>query len=373
LKNSPKELAMQPSTPDWSQFIIRNTPSGVLTLNSQGQITDINPAAEALTGYSRPEALGLKCDDLLPCETSGLETCPISSVILDQKQINQELLLRSRSGRTVPVMLNAFPLKDDRGVFLGGVVVIQDIAFLKGLEKERRHLVNMFAHDLKTPVVGMAGLLQRLLQGKVGPLSQEQIDYLEFISKEMKRLEKLIGKFLEFARLDMRILTPLRSAIQVETACQEVINLLLPLAEAKGMELKTDFPREMLVVSADPLLLKRVLENLLENAIKYSPPETTVVLKAERKDGEVRFAVQDQGPGIPPEDLPHLFEFFSRGTNVGEEGGFGLGLATVKRIIDAHGGQIWVDSSPGKSATFFFTFALEKQENILPQGTRFPG
>jgi two-component system phosphate regulon sensor histidine kinase PhoR len=353
---------MQNPDPDWSYFIIQSTPSGVLTLDNQGRITDINPAAEALTGYSRSEALGLMCDDILPCETTEHETCPISSVILHQKQMTQELLLRSRSGPTMPVMLNAFPLKDDRGVFLGGVLVIQDLTFIKGLEKERRHLVNMFAHDLKTPVVGMAGLLQRLLQGKVGSLSTEQIDYLKIISQEMKRLEKLIEKFLEFARLDMRMLTPLRSAIQVEAACQEVINLLLPLAEAKGMELKAEFPREMLIVSADPILFRRVLENLLENAIKYSPPATSVVLRAERQDGEVRFAVQDQGPGIPPEDLPHLFEFFFRGAKVGEVGGFGLGLATVKRIIDAHEGRIWVDSRPGQGATFYFTFIMENRE-----------
>lgn len=106
---------MQPSAPDWSYFIIQSTPSGVLTLDSQGRITDINPAAEALTGYSRPDALGLMCDDILPCETPEHETCPISSVILDQKQMTQELLLRNRSGRTVPVMLNAFPLFFPRG------------------------------------------------------------------------------------------------------------------------------------------------------------------------------------------------------------------------------------------------------------------
>jgi len=126
---------MQPSTPDWSYFIIRSTPSGVLTLNSQGQITDINPAAEELTGYSRAEALGLMCDDILPCETTEHETCPISSVILHQKQMTQELLLRSRSGRTVPIMLNAFPLKDDRGVLLGGVVVIGGYRLYQGFEE----------------------------------------------------------------------------------------------------------------------------------------------------------------------------------------------------------------------------------------------
>ncbi len=357
------DLVMQTRAPDWSYFIIKSTPYGVITLNNQGFITDINPAAEALTGYSRADATGRLCEDILPCETVRGEACPISAVILEQRQTTQELVLRNRSSQMMPVMLNAFPLKDDRGVLLGGVIVIQDLTFFKGLEKERRHLVNMFAHDLKTPVVGMAGLLLRLQQGKVGSLSQEQSEYLTIISKEMKRLEKLIEKFLEFARLDLRMLTPLRSAVQVEAACQEVIDLLLPLAEAKGIKLKAEFPREMLIVSADPILYRQVLENLLENAIKYSPPETSVLLRAERQDGEVRFAVQDQGPGIPPEDLPHLFEFFSRGTNVGNEGGFGLGLATVKRIIDAHGGRIWVESRSGQGATFLFTFALENQES----------
>jgi PAS domain S-box-containing protein len=358
---------MQTSARDWSYFIIQSTPSGVLTLDDHGRITDINPAAEALTGYNRQEALGRMCEDILPCETAERETCPISSVILDQKQMTQELMLRSRSGRTLPVMLNAFPLKDDRSVLLGGVIVIQDLTFIKDLEMERRQLVNMFAHDLKTPVVGMAGLLQRLLQGKVGPLSQEQTGYLAIISKEMKRLEKLIEKFLEFARLDMRMLTPMRSAIQVETAYQDVANLLLPLAQAKDIELKAEFPQEMLIISADPILFRRVLENLLENAIKYSPPHTLVSLSVQRIDSEALFATKDQGPGIPPEDLPHLFEFFFRGAKVSEEGGFGLGLATVKRIIDAHGGRIWVDSPPGQGATFFFTFALEKQESFSPQ------
>jgi two-component system phosphate regulon sensor histidine kinase PhoR len=345
---------------DWSHFIIQSTPSGVLTVDDQGRITDINPAAEALTGFSRQEALGLMCDDLLPCHAAGNEKCPIFSVIQDQKQINREVSLRNRSGQAVPIMLNAFPLKDDRSFLLGGVIILWNLSFIKGMEKERRHLVNMFAHDLKTPVVGMAGLLRRLLQGKVGPLTQEQTDYLAMISREMKRLEKLIEKFLEFARLDLRILTPMRSAIQVETACQEVIDLLLPLAEAKEIALKTELSVEVLVVSADPILLRRVLENLLENAIKYSPPETTVVLRAERKGEEILFTIQDQGPGIPAEDRPHLFEFFSRGTKAGGEGGFGLGLATVKRIIDAHGGRIWLESIPGKGTTFFFALAMEK-------------
>ena len=113
-----------------------------------------------------------------------------------------------------------------------------------------------------------------------------------------------------------------------------------------------------MVLQADPLLLQRALSNLLENASKYSPPQSLIVLEVRDLGGEVQFSVKDQGPGIGPPDQEHLFELLFRGQSAGREGGLGLGLAIVKRIIDAHGGRIWVESSKGQGATLHF---------ILPQ------
>jgi two-component system phosphate regulon sensor histidine kinase PhoR len=171
---------------------------------------------------------------------------------------------------------------------LGGVIIFQDLTPVKHLEKERRHLVNMFAHDLKTLVVGMAGLIQRLLQGKSGPLSEEQLSSLKAVDNSMQKLQDLITTFLEFARLDLRFLTPLPSAIPVEKECQEIISSVLPVAEAKGVALTTEFPPEILVLQAYPLLFRRVLENLLGNANKYALPQTSVLLQVERDEGELR-------------------------------------------------------------------------------------
>jgi signal transduction histidine kinase len=109
----------------------------------------------------------------------------------------------------------------------------------------------------------------------------------------------------------------------------------------------------------DPLLLRRVLENLLSNAIKFSPPSSVVLLEVAEEADQVRFAVKDQGPGIAPAELAHLFEFFYRGKAASGVEGSGLGLATVKRIIDSHGGRLWVDTAPGQGATFFFTLPKE--------------
>jgi two-component system phosphate regulon sensor histidine kinase PhoR len=331
-------------------------------MDAQGRITDFNPAAASISGFSREEALGRPADEILPCEGGEPGANPVKLAMLGREVSPQEVTLVNLLGQRISLIISCFALKDDRGVHLGGVIIFRDLTPVKRLEKERRHLVNMFAHDLKTPVVGMAGLIQRLVLGKAGPLSQEQMTYLTTIAKEMQRLEKLINNFLEFARLDLHIHTPMPSALQVEKECQEVMTLLQPMAEAKSIDLQAQFPQEVLVLPADPLLFRRVLENLLENAIKYSPPKTTVTLKFQKEGPEVRFAVQDQGPGIPVEDLPHLFEIFYRGTETGKEPGFGLGLATVKRIIDAHGGRIWVDTAEGKGTTFFFTLPLGIQE-----------
>jgi len=360
-----KEAPGPPQSTVWARVIIDKAPAGIIVMDREGRVTDFNPAAASISGYNREEALGRPVREVLACEKDR-EDCPIRAAMRGQEVEPQELAILNRLEQSVPVMLSAFPLKTKGGIILGGVIIFRDLTPIKRLEKERRHLVNMFAHDLKTPVVGMAGLVRRLRQGKAGPLSEPQKTYLETIDREMGRLEKLINNFLEFARLDLHILTPLPSALQVEKECQEVFAVLQPLAEAKGIILKTEYPQEVLVLQADPLLFRRALENLLENAIKYSPPRTTVALEVQDRGKEVFFTVKDQGPGINPADLPHLFEIYYRGADAEKERGFGVGLATVKRIIEAHGGRIWVEGHPGKGAIFSFTLPRETPE-IYPR------
>jgi len=343
---------------DWSHFLIQHSPNALITTDAQGRITEFNPAAERITGYSRAEALGRPAEEILDCQGCDLNYF-LKPVVGDQNEVTQEGTLRHRSGQAVPVIISYLGLWDERGAPQGGAVIIRDLSLVKRMKMERRHLVNMFAHDLKTPIVATSGLIRRLLQGKSGHLLESQVNYLETVDREMGRLEKLITRFLEFARLDLRILTPQPEVLQVETECREVLMLLQPLAEAKEIILETRYPTSIPPLKADPLLFRRSLENLLENAIKYSPPRTRVALEIQVEDPEVQFAVKDQGPGIPPETLTHLFEIFYRGQGVEGVQGFGLGLAAVKRIVDAHGGRIWVDTAPGKGCTFFFTFPLD--------------
>ncbi len=342
---------------DWSHFLIQNTPGAVITADQEGRITEWNRAAERLTGFSRGEAMGRPAEEVVRLRGDDVSTW--KQVLQGQKEITEEVLLSNRSGQEVPVMVSSFALRDDAGIPQGGAIIIRDLTPVKRLETERRHLVNMFAHDLKTPVVGIAGLIRRLIQGKMGPVVAPQMAYLQTVDHELGRLEKLITRFLEFARLDLRIMTPQPQVLDVLEECRQVLTLLQPLAEAKEISLETDFAPEVPGLKADPLLFRRVLQNLLENAIKYSPVGGKVKLEVRVENPAIRFAVYDQGPGIAPADLAHLFEIFYRGQREGDTQGFGLGLATVKRIIDAHGGRIWVDTAPGRGSTFWFTFPLE--------------
>jgi two-component system phosphate regulon sensor histidine kinase PhoR len=358
------ELPMPPKPPrskarnhDWSHFLVQNTPGAVITADREGRITEFNPAAERLTGFSREEAVGRLAEEIMHFQGADLSTWNL--VLQGRKEVTEELSLRNRSGQEVPVMVSSFALRDDRGVPRGGAIIIRDLTPVKRQEIERRHLVNMFAHDLKAPVVGIAGLIRRLLQGKLGPVAAPQLAYLQTVDHELARLEKLITRFLEFARLDLRIMTPQPQILNVTEECRQVLTLLQPLAEAKGIALETDFAPALPPLKADPLLFRRVLQNLLENAVKYSPGGSQVRLEVRVEDPAIRFAVKDQGPGIAAADLTHLFEFFYRGQREGDSQGFGLGLAAVKRIIDAHGGRVWVDTAPGRGCTFYFTFPVE--------------
>jgi two-component system phosphate regulon sensor histidine kinase PhoR len=343
---------------DWPHFIIRSMADGVITVDEKLRITDLNLAAERLTGYSREEALGHFCGEILRSSMCGRE-CPLKVAMVSGEAVSREAILQNRPGQKIEVMLTASALRDNQGNLLGGVETFRDISPIKQMEKERRQLAGMFAHDLKGPVVAVGGLLNRLLKGKLGELSEPQAAYLGTVYQEVQRLEKLISNFLDFVRLDLHILTPLPSAVQVEKECQEVMNRCQPLAGAKDIALELEFPQDVIVLQADPILFQRALCNLMENAIKYSPAQSHVVLTVGDLGTEVQFAVQDQGPGIAREDQPHLFELLFRGKTSGQETGLGLGLAIVKRIIDAHGGHIWVESEEGKGAKFFFTLPKE--------------
>lgn len=353
---------------DFYSFVINSLPVGVLTVDSHLKITGFNPRATEITGYSEKEALGSFCGDVLHGGMCELQ-CPLRTVLGREKTIvGTETTVRTKWGKEIPVRMSTAGLFDDNGNLIGGIEAFQDISYQKDLERQRNNFVSMIAHDMKTPVISIHGFADRLLKQKV-PEREKQQEYLSIIEKEATRLESLIKDFLEFSRLQVGELKLNLSPVSMDKELHEVYELYREQAADKGLYLELELEENLPFIEADSQRLQRAFGNLLDNAVKFSKKNGTITLSAEKKDGDVLVEVRDQGAGIDPTDLPHIFDAFHRGKSpaTGEQG-FGLGLAGVKAIVEGHGGEVRVHSEPGKGSTFFVVLPVkppkEQQESF---------
>jgi signal transduction histidine kinase len=222
---------------------------------------------------------------------------------------------------------------------------------LKELDRLKSDFVSMVSHELKTPLTSIIGFSKTLLTLTLPP---DQIKkYLVIIESEGKRLSRLIEEYLDISKIEAGQFTMKNQAIDMAPLIREVAE---PLSLPHGSILRTVAPQSLPPVMGDRDHLKRVIINLLDNAIKYTPPGQELVIASEETGDGVVVRVKDKGPGIKKEDLEKLFDKFFRGTDpvAARTRGSGLGLAIAKGIIDAHGGSIWVESNAGEGTVFSF-------------------
>ncbi|MBZ0155552.1 MAG: PAS domain-containing sensor histidine kinase [Alphaproteobacteria bacterium] len=335
--------------------IINALPVGFSMVDKKGIIVDFNPAAEEITGYLKEEVIG-KSHLALLHGTAEREACPLFKyALLESKQtIAAETVITRKSGEPVSLSVTTAPLLNHKGVAVGGIELFRDITELKRLEQERKNILAMFAHDMKNPIIIAEGFLSRLLLGKSGPLTELQQTYLFIIRDELGGLLDLITSFLEFSRFEAKEYKPVPGPFNIETDIHKHIEAAKVEAEAKGVTLLFEFPEKMIpVITADAMMVDRVIRNLLGNALKHTPSGGTVTVRLLEREHDILVQVADTGVGIAAEHLPYLFGAFYRVDR--DEEGSGLGLAIAKSIIDAHGGKIWVESTPGRGSTFSFT------------------
>jgi two-component system CheB/CheR fusion protein len=233
------------------------------------------------------------------------------------------------------------------------LLAIEDITKFRKLERERKNILSMFAHDMKNPAVISEGFLSRLILGKTGALTEEQQDYLEIIHSELNKLSQLISDFLQFSRFEAIEYKPVHAPFNIEEEIRKNIEAEKVEAEKKkiiiGLELLDTITP---IVNADAAMVNRVITNLLGNAIKYTDPGGAVTIKISDRGNEILVSVKDTGTGIPEDHLPYIFDAFYR---AGNSKGSGLGLSIAKTIIEGHGGRIWAESVPANGSTFSFT------------------
>ena len=224
---------------------------------------------------------------------------------------------------------------------------------LRRANRVKSEFLAVMGHELKTPLHAIRGYAQLLLEGIDGPVTPEQREDLENILKSSDHLRELIDNVLQFSKLESgeEALHPTRVAVR--PLLEEALQNVKVLARGKALTVQIH-AADGLTVEADETKLKQVLINLLSNALKYTP-RGRVTVRAEPRDGEVLFTVQDTGVGIPPEALERVFEPFTQldSSDARPWGGLGLGLSIVKRYVEMHGGRVWVESAPGRGSTFY--------------------
>lgn len=342
------------------RLVIDSLPTGVLTVNSEMRVTGVNPWAEKIIGFRADEVLGKFCGEVLKgdrCKTQ----CPVRAVLDSREPLSlMETTIENKWGEKIPVRMSCNGLFDDQGNLIGGVESFDDISHLKALEREKDNLISMLAHDIKSSVSIIGGFALRLLRRGKEIGEEKRNEYLEIVSQEAGKIEGLINELLEFSRLQSGQLKPNFSSVSLEKEILELLEAYETKAEEHGLTLELDSAHEMIIVEADARRMQRVFRNLLDNAIKYSQGKGTIKFTIDQNEDEVIVKVSDQGMGIPPEELPFIFDAFHRGSYASSREGSGLGLAEVKIIVCAHQGHITVESEPGKGS--LFTIYLPKKQ-----------
>lgn len=348
----------------WLEAVIEQMPEGVVLMDARGRVTAQNRSLLALscgdTGERDPFGNPVLLDARRPSgeRLPAVELPGVRALRGGERTTGLELVLRRRDGTLVPVLVSAAPVRGAGGEIMGATMVVQDISPLKDLERLREEWAAVIAHDLRQPV-NIIALSSDLLSQTCGEcVAVRSLKTLERIRVSTRRLKEMINDLLDTSLIEARRLTVDRRAVDLPALVEEIIERMAGVTS--GHDVRVTRRGELAPVWADTGRIEQVLGNLLSNAVKYGEPEAEIQVDLEGRAGEVEVTVTNRGQGIPPDELGRLFSRFARGRERRAPGtvGLGLGLYICKGLVEAHGGRIWVESTPGATTRFHFTLPL---------------
>ena len=362
-----------------ARAVLESMADGVFTLDWEKKITSFNPAAEQITGWSMEEAIGKSCHEVMssryPCggdskESGGCaDNCPLLRLLADQdlmeKGLTVEGTIENRSGETRYVS-STYSVVADRGDLLGAVVLFRDITQRRELEQMKSDYAAALSHDLKTPLTAMKGYAVTLLRHGHRLDEAARKEALEVINFEIDRVSRMFDNLLHQARLEAGVKNQTFSEVDPLKVIKQVVALYAYSGRSHELTYEVE-PEEMTLVT-DRDQLDQILNNLVSNALKYTPGGSRVVVRCRPEDGFHLFEVEDNGPGISEQELPLVFKRFHRvsGASSQKARGTGLGLHITRMLVESLGGETGVESEEGQGSRFWFrlpTYPPDHGEN----------
>jgi PAS domain S-box-containing protein len=346
--------------------IISTSIDGIISTDMQMRVMIWNRGAEKIYGYKEKEMLGQSIMKIIPEKDRKVlvkrfaklnKTGSLEAI----NHVNEWTGLK-KDGSEIPIELSLSKRKPGENSTV--TIIVRDITQRKEAEEKLRKIDQMkseflsnVSHELRTPLQSISGFTKLIMNGQV-PDPTTQQEFLGIIDRETMHLGNLINSLLDMSRLESGRFQINKRLIPVRDYIVDPIKSFHTLARDKSITLREDIPEKLPELEVDGDRLRQVIMNLLNNAIKFSDPGGSVIVKVEKQKEQLLFQVSDRGIGIPEAAKPHLFERFYRAEGEMVRGGTGLGLYISKQIIEAHGGRIWAESKLGEGSTFSFTLPL---------------
>lgn len=351
-------------TTQYLAAVVQECPVGLLLVRDRGKRVEANAEAEHLLGTPIVAEHGVAqfAGRLFWPDGTQLtdDERPSSRALRGERVDACEIYIRRADGTKTPALVNASPLTDELGNVHGAVVAFEDITALKDLERLRVEWNAIVAHDLRQPLNTIA-LFAQLAQ-RAGKDDPEVSEPIAQIMTATASLNRMIQDLLDLSRLEAHQLALRKRDADLGEIVTRCVRVAEPAAPTRRFDLLVEkvLPR----VLVDPGRMEQIVQNLLTNAIKYSAEASPISVVARRRAEDVEVSVTNEGAGIPPEALPKLFQRFQRAVDgaLAEVKGVGLGLYITRELVEAHGGRIYAESTPGGTTTFTFTLPVAPSE-----------
>jgi signal transduction histidine kinase len=335
---------------------------GLLFFDSSGILMQANPVAQNMLKVDA-SAIGHNLSTLLKSSVQSADFGDYDlggalEAALSGLTVSGVMTLTG--GGRVTAQAYIMPLKDGPTGASGVILLISDRSELSQLDEMKSNFVSNVSHELRTPLTSIYVYVDLLLAGRAGTLTSKQKQYLTVVKEQAVNLAKTIEDLLNLSRMKSPGERVKLEKAYIVDAIEESIKRLEDQARQKDIGIEAEVPPDLPPAAADAARVVQVVTNILDNAIKFTPPSGHVEISATKKEPYIQVRVKDNGIGIPPAALPRIFDrmFQAKNGDSADLGGFGLGLAISREIIDFYGGTIWAESEPGMGSTFFFTVPL---------------